>query len=68
MSVAVLAAIGRFGWLEVQLALLLCPAMALGFALAGPFRARVSDDAIRPLVIGLSLVAAAVVLVRAIVA
>lgn len=68
VSVAVLAAIGRFGWLEVQLALLLCPAMALGFALAGPFRARVSDDAIRPLVIGLSLVAAAVVLVRAIVA
>ena len=49
---------------EAWLALLLCPAMAGGFFLAGPLRRRVSDRAIRPLVLGLSLAAAALVLWR----
>ena len=63
ISVVALWGIGRFGVEEAWLALLLCPAMAGGFFLAGPLRRRVSDRAIRPLVLGLSLVAAAVVLV-----
>ena len=64
ISVAALWGIGRFGVEEAWLALLLCPAMAGGFFLAGPLRRRVSDRAIRPLVLGLSLVAAALVLWR----
>jgi len=64
ISVVALWAVGRFGVEEVWLSILLCPAMAAGFFLAVPLRSRVSGRAIRPLVLGLSLAAAALVLWR----
>lgn len=64
VSVAALWFIGRFGLEEARLSLLLCPAMVGGFFLAVPLRRRISDRAIRPLVLVLSLAAAVVVLGR----
>ncbi len=61
----VLAGVGRFGWVEFQLALLLTPASVLGFLISLPLRDRVSPAAVRPLVIGLSIACGIAVLWRA---
>lgn len=62
MSVAALAVVGRFGREEVGLSLFLAPAMAVGFAVAGPLRDRLTEGMIRPLVLGLSSVSGVLVL------
>jgi uncharacterized membrane protein YfcA len=64
VSLVVLALVGRFGSEEVALSLFLAPPMALGFWLGGPLRSRMSDKAVRPLVLGLSFISAVVVLLR----
>jgi uncharacterized membrane protein YfcA len=64
ISVAGLAIVGRYGWYEIQLSLILCPGMIVGFFVGLSLRRWVSDRAIRPMVLGLSLLAAAVVLFR----
>ncbi|MCG8588352.1 MAG: sulfite exporter TauE/SafE family protein [Proteobacteria bacterium] len=65
LSLAALAAVGRFGWVELGLSLFLVPPMALGFALSAPLRNRISDTSIRPLVLMLSTATALGVLARA---
>ena len=65
VSLVALALVGRFGSEEVVLSLFLTPPMALGFWLAEPLRTRMSDRAIRPLVLGLSFISAMIVLLRA---
>ena len=64
LSLVALVAVGRFGWEEAFLALFLAPAMVLGFLFAAPLRNRLSDAAVRPLVLVLSACSAAVVLLR----
>ena len=65
LTLVVLAAVGRFGWEEVKLALLLTPASVLGFFLSVPLKDRVSEKAIGPLVIVLSVACGIAVLWRA---
>ncbi len=64
VSLLALAWVGRFGSEEVVLSLFLALPMALGFWLGEPLRSRMSDRAIRPLVLGLSFVSAMIVLLR----
>ncbi len=64
VSLAVLVWVGRFGTEEVMLSLLLSPPVALGFWLGEPLRTRMSEGAIRPLVLGLSFVSGMIVLLR----
>ncbi len=64
-SLLALWAVDRFGWPQVQLALLLSPAMLLGFFLSYPLQTRLPETMVRPLVLGLSFVSAAWVLWRA---
>ncbi|MDG2334542.1 MAG: sulfite exporter TauE/SafE family protein [Myxococcota bacterium] len=60
-----LAAVGRFGWTELKLSLLLSPAMALGFLLSLPLQSRLPERMIRPIILILSLVSGAWVIYRA---
>ena len=64
-SLLALFSVGLFGWNEVRLALILSPAMLLGFLLAKPLQSRLRETMIRPIVLGLSLVSAAWVIWRA---
>ncbi len=64
MSLSVLAAVGRFGAEEIGLALFLCPAVVVGYALAGPLRDRIDSTGVRPLILGLCSASAAFVLWR----
>ena len=66
LSLSVLALIGRFGIPELQLALVLLPGIGIGFAISGPLASRLNLTSMRPMVLGLSFVAAIAVLVRAI--
>ena len=64
VSLMALALVGRFGPEEIVLSVFLAPPMALGFWLGGPLRTRMSDRAIRPMVLGLSFVSGMTVLLR----
>ncbi|HIF99783.1 MAG TPA: sulfite exporter TauE/SafE family protein [Myxococcales bacterium] len=64
-SLLALFSVGLFGWNELRLALILSPAMLLGFLLAKPLQSRLRETMIRPIVLGLSLVSAAWVIWRA---
>ncbi len=65
LSLVALAAIGRMGLREWWLALWICAPMVLGFIAAAPLRRRMDARRVRPLVLGLSFVAAVAVLWRA---
>lgn len=65
ISVAGLAVVGLYGGPEVELSFLLAPGMVAGFFFGRLLRSRVSQAAVRPLVLGLSLLAAVVVIARA---
>ncbi len=67
LSLSVLIPIGRFGIPELLLALLLLPGIGIGFAISGPLASRLDLTSMRPMVLGLSFVAAIAVLVRALV-
>ena len=67
ISLVALAAIGRYGSQEILLSLFLLPAMILGFLATIPVRGLVSDAAMRPIVLGLSLFSAMIVLWRVLV-
>ncbi len=62
ISLLALGAIGYYGPEEVRLTLLLTPAMLAGFLLAKLLEGRISDGAIRPLILSLSLLAGAFVI------
>jgi uncharacterized membrane protein YfcA len=64
-SLLALFSVGLFGWTELRLALILSPAMLLGFLLAKPLQSRLRETMIRPIVLGLSLVSGAWVIWRA---
>ena len=64
VSLLALALVGRFGPEEIVLSVFLAPPMVLGFWLGGPLRTRMSDRAIRPMVLGLSFVSGMTVLLR----
>ena len=64
VSLLALAWVGRFGSEEVVLSLFLSLPIALGFWLGEPLRSRMSDRAVRPLVLTLSFMSAMTVLLR----
>lgn len=64
ISIAALAAVGRFGQEEVVLSLLLTPPMLIGFLLSNSLLKIISERAIRPLVLVFSFFAACVVMFR----
>ncbi len=58
LSLALLAGVGRFGLHDLRTSLTLLPGVVVGFALSGPLRKYVDRGATRPLVLGLSALAA----------
>ncbi|MEM9137462.1 MAG: sulfite exporter TauE/SafE family protein [Cyanobacteria bacterium P01_F01_bin.42] len=66
LSLLVLVGVGRYGLMELELALMLLPATILGFVLATPLASRLKQGSIRPLILALSFGSAAAVLWRAI--
>ncbi|MBE3638172.1 sulfite exporter TauE/SafE family protein [Mangrovicoccus algicola] len=64
-SLALLAAIGRFGWPQLMLGLMLFPALYLGFRVSTPIARHVPRAAIRHFLLGLSGLSAAGLLLRA---
>jgi uncharacterized membrane protein YfcA len=64
VSLAALSVAGRFGAEELQLALYLIPAQVAGFALSSRAKRWIEGSSIRPFVLGLSGLAAIVVLGR----
>lgn len=66
ITLPAIAAAGRLGWAEIAVGLALVPGALLGFAIAGPLRARVDAGRVRPLVLGLAGIAAVVLIVRTI--
>jgi len=65
-SLAGLAAVGRFGWPELKLALILSPAMGMGFLLSLPLKDRLPENMIRPIVLALSSISGLWVIYRVI--
>jgi uncharacterized membrane protein YfcA len=64
VSLAVLAAAGRFGAREIHLGLLLAAPMAAGFALSTPLARRVQAHRVRSLVLAISGISALVLLAQ----
>ena len=64
VTVAALVLAGECGWRELKLAGLLAPGQLLGFALSVPLARVLKGASIRPLILGLSSLAAVVLLVR----
>lgn len=64
ISLVVLAVVGRFGMGEVHLALVLLPAMTLGFLTSGPLKQKVTPRYIRAGLLGLSAAGAIGILLR----
>jgi uncharacterized membrane protein YfcA len=64
VSLLALVFVGRFGSEELVLSVFLALPMALGFHLGGPLRTRMSDRAVRPMVLGLSFISGMIVLLR----
>lgn len=65
ITIPSIAAAGRLGWSEVAAGAALVPGSVAGFAMSGPLRRHVDAGRIRPLVLGLSALAAVVLVVRA---
>ena len=65
ISLAALAAVGRYRVAEILLTLYLVPGVLLGYFAAGRIRAIVDRAGVRPLVLALSFASAVAVLVRA---
>ena len=64
VSLSVLAAAGRFHWHDVQLSLVLLPALGLGFLLSTPLKGRFKPATMRLTVLAISTVSALFLLVR----
>lgn len=65
VSLTALAWVGRFGWHEVQQAMVLVPGQVAGFLLSYPMTRLLRETSVRPFVLGLSALAATGVLARA---
>jgi len=66
VSLAALAAVGRYGRTEIILSIWLVPAVLAGFAASGSIRESVDRAGARPFVLGLSILAALGILYRAV--
>jgi uncharacterized protein len=64
-SLVALHSVGRFGWLELKMALLLTPGMLGGFFLVKPLQSRLRESMIRPIILSLALVSGGWVIWRA---
>lgn len=64
VSLAMLAAIGRMGWRELQLALLLAPWMVAGFAVSGRLAGLLRQRSPRPLLLALATAGALGILLQ----
>lgn len=64
LSLATLAWVGRFGWVDLQRGVLLLPALLLGFWLSGPLRQRGEPEVIRRIVLAVCVLSALVLLVQ----
>jgi len=64
-SLMALYAVGRFGWFELKMALLLTPGMLAGLLLVKPLQSRLRESMIRPTILSLSLASGAWVIWRA---
>lgn len=64
MSLATLAVTGEFGTRDLELSVLVVPAAVVGFALSGPLRPLIDRGRTRPAVLGVSGLAATILLVR----
>lgn len=65
ISMCLLATIGRFGWQELRLGLLLQPGVLVGILLAQPLRARLNPAYVRPLLLILCSLAGLLIVIRA---
>ncbi len=66
VSLAALAAVGRYGRVEITLSIALVPAVLVGYLASGWIRESVERAGVRPLVLGLSSLAALGILYRAV--
>lgn len=64
VTVAALTLVGAFGWKHLRLAGLLVPGQLLGFTLSTPVTRLLAGHSVQPYVLGLSAMAAVVVLAR----
>lgn len=64
VTVAALTWVGQFGWADLKLAGVLVPGQILGFVLSYPLTRFLKGASIRPYILGLSALAALVLLVR----
>ncbi len=66
VSLVALAAVGRYGRVEINLSIALVPAILVGYLASGWIRETVERAGVRPLVLGLSVLAALGILYRAV--
>ncbi len=66
VSLVALAAVGRYGRVEITLSIALVPAVLVGYLASGWIRESVERAGVRPLVLGLSVLAALGILYRAV--
>lgn len=64
ITIPAIAAAGRLGGDELLVGAAIVPGALVGFAASGPLRPRVDAGRVRPLVLGLAAVAAAVLIIR----
>jgi uncharacterized membrane protein YfcA len=67
ISLTTLAATGEFGTRDLELSVFVVPAAVAGFALSGPLRPVIDRGRTRPAVLGVSALAATILLVRVLV-
>ena len=63
-ALVLLAVVGHFGVRDLKTAAALVPAVVVGFVLSGPLRTFVDRGGTRPIVLGLSAIAAVVAIVE----
>ena len=66
VSLVALAAVGRYGRVEITLSIALVPPVLVGYLASGWIRGSVERAGVRPLVLGLSSLAALGILYRAV--
>jgi hypothetical protein len=64
VSIAALTWVGEFGWEDLELVAVLVPGQVLGFVLSYPMTRLLAGASIRPFILGLSALAALVLLAR----
>lgn len=64
LSLSMLAMVGRFGWAQVGLSLMLLPWVVVGFVASNPIGRRVPGAALRPMLLTLATLGAVGVLVK----